>query len=127
MDECLAYFRKAVNDPASVPPWSEWWAANIDLVQQIFPLSEYVRLKHRRLRGAREILQRAGELPKDFRPPHPRTTGSCTECGERTSHHTADSDGGHTNCPTCGFIYQSHDAPASELTNESSPSDHATN
>ena len=119
MDECLAYFRKAVNDPASVPPWSEWWAANVDLVQQIFPLMEYVRLKHRRLRGAREILQRAGELPKDFRPPEALKTGSCSECGERTTHHTADSGSGHISCPTCGVICQYDAAPASETISQS--------
>lgn len=83
MDECLAYFRKAVTDPASVPPWSEWWAANIEVVEVSFPLADYVRLKHRRLLGARQILMRAGELPADFIPPPALSTGSCANCGER--------------------------------------------
>ncbi len=29
MDECPAYFRRAVAEPQSVPPWSEWWEANV--------------------------------------------------------------------------------------------------
>ena len=69
MEECLAYFRLAVADPARVPPWSEWWAANSGLVERVFPLLDYVRLKHRGLLGARQILQLRGELPEDDRPP----------------------------------------------------------
>ncbi|HEX4611024.1 MAG TPA: hypothetical protein VH092_22730 [Urbifossiella sp.] len=53
MEDCLAYFRKAIADPRSVPPWSEWWAANVERVERVFPLLDYVRLKHRRLLGAR--------------------------------------------------------------------------
>src|SRR3954453_9912300 len=88
MDECLAYFRKAIHDPASVPPWSEWWTANADLVAHSFGFADYVRLKHRRLRGARQILQIAGELTKDFRPPSIEDSGSCSECGERATGRT---------------------------------------
>lgn len=94
MEECLAYFRQAIANPASVPPWSEWWAVNSQLVERVFPLVDYVRLKHRRLLGARQILQNAGELPKDYRPRSPLLTGSCGQCGERTTFHS---------CPICGF------------------------
>lgn len=73
MDECLGYFRKAVSNPASVPPWSEWWAANAELVEHTFPLVDWVRLKHRGLLGAVQILQHRGELPADFRLPDPPT------------------------------------------------------
>jgi hypothetical protein len=68
MDECMAYFRRAVCDPASVVPWSEWWASNSAVVESVFPLSDFVRLKHRKLLGARQMLQRAGEFPEDFVP-----------------------------------------------------------
>jgi hypothetical protein len=105
MDECLAYFRRAVADPASVPPWSEWWAAKEELVAQVFSLVDYVRLKHRRLRGARQILQIAGELPTDFCPPGALESGSCAECGERTTR-VAGPGGGIITCPNCGIVCQ---------------------
>jgi hypothetical protein len=104
MEKCLAYFRKAVAEPASVPPWSEWWAANAGLVEREFPLFDFVRLKHRRLLGARQILQIAGELPKDYRPPSPLLTGSCGHCGERTTAHPGGPGGGCVMCPTCGNL-----------------------
>lgn len=103
MEECLAYFRKAIHDPASVPPWSEWWAANADLVERIFPLFDFVRLKHRRLLGARQILQNSGELPKDYIPKSPFINGSCSQCGERS----VDSQAGSITCPTCGLVSHS--------------------
>ena len=68
MDECLIYFRQAVLNPGSVPPWSEWWSANEPLVETAFSFVDYVRLKHRGLLGARQILQRLGELPADLTP-----------------------------------------------------------
>lgn len=107
MEECLAYFRLAVKDPASAMPWSDWWKANVELVERTFPLVDYVRLKHRRLRGAREILQYAGELPNDYAPPSPLVTGVCTECGERTTNHPGEG-GGHINCPKCGVVCTYH-------------------
>jgi hypothetical protein len=103
MDECLAYFRQAVADPRSVPPWSEWWAANVELVERSFPLLDYVRLKHRKLLGARQILQHRGELPDDYTPPSPLLTGSCGQCGERTTTVGGD-NGGVVTCPTCGVV-----------------------
>jgi len=105
MDECLAYFRKAIHDPASVPPWSAWWAANADLVAHSFGFADYVRLKHRRLRGARQILQMAGELPKDFIPSPIQESGSCSECGERATGDTFVPGPGYVTCPACGGIY----------------------
>lgn len=104
LEQCLAYFRKAVHEPLTVPPWSEWWAVNEPVVGRVFSIVDYVRLKHRRLRGARQILQRAGELPEDFRPPDVMRTGSCGECGERTTNHVAGPGGGHISCPNCGTI-----------------------
>lgn len=68
MEACLKYFRLAVADPSSAPPWSEWWAANVGLVERVFPLMDYVRLKHRGLLGAKQILQNLGELPPDVPP-----------------------------------------------------------
>jgi hypothetical protein len=104
MEECLEYFRRAIRDPQSVPPWSEWWAANEALIERVFPLVNYVRIKHRKLRGAIQILQIAGELPKDYTPPSPLFTGSCGECGERTTEHPDGSGGGHVSCPNCGIV-----------------------
>ncbi len=105
MDECLTYFRKAVRDPASVPPWSEWWAANADLAAHVFGFADYVRLKHRRLKGARQILQIAGELPADFLPPSVGESGSCSDCGERVTGNTAVLGPGNVACPTCGGVH----------------------
>ncbi len=65
MEECLIYFRLALQEPARVPPWSEWWASNETQVQEVFSFADYVRLKHRRLLGARQILQRLGKLPSE--------------------------------------------------------------
>ena len=63
MQECLAYFRLALADPASAPAWTEWWVANHDLVERTFSLVDYVRLKHRGLVGARQILDKLDALP----------------------------------------------------------------
>ena len=60
MQECLAYFRLALADPSSAPSWSEWWAANRTLVENTFSLVDYVRLKHRGLVGAQQILDKLG-------------------------------------------------------------------
>jgi hypothetical protein len=105
MEECLAYFRLAVTDPASAVPWSDWWAANSELVAQVFPLVEFVRLKHRRLRGAREILIRLGELTADYRSPDPLRSGICGDCGERVVNHVAGPGGGTITCPNCGLLF----------------------
>ena len=65
---CRAYFRQAIANPQSVPPWSEWWAANAELVERVFPMIEFVRLKHRGLLGAQQHLQIIDKLP-DASPP----------------------------------------------------------
>ena len=100
MEACLAYFRRALADPLSVPPWSEWWAANEELVQRVFPLIEYVRLKHRKLTGARQLLANRGE---EFEFGNPLLVPSCPGCGERTTRNGGDL-GGTVTCPFCGVI-----------------------
>ena len=62
VNECLSYFRAALAHPDTVPPWNEWWAANELLVERTFSMLDYVRLKHRGLLGAKQILQKLGEL-----------------------------------------------------------------
>ena len=109
MEECLVYFRQAIADPRSVPPWSEWWNANAALVERVFPLIDWVRLKHRRLLGARQILQYNGELPKDYRLAQPLATGSCGECGERVAV-ASTGPGGDFSCPSCGAVYRDEGA-----------------
>ncbi len=99
MEECLIYFRKAVHEPLSVPPWSEWWAENAWLVERAFSLVDFVRLRHRRLLGARQILQRRGELPQGFEPPSFTQTGSCESCGERCERVAPEGD--FARCPVC--------------------------
>ena len=64
MEDCLNYFRKAVAEPDSVPPWADWWAIHADWVEQTFPMIDFVRLKHRGLLGAEQILHKLGEQPK---------------------------------------------------------------
>lgn len=103
VEACLAYFRQAVRNPAGVPPWSAWWAANAERVERSFPLIDFVRLKHRRLRGARQLLQNRGEVPADLVPPDPLQTGSCAECGERVTRPAAE-NGYRATCPNCGVI-----------------------
>lgn len=105
MEECLVYFRKAVSDPQSVPPWSEWWAEHETVVERSFSLVDYVRLKHRKLKGARQILQLAGELTKDFTPPSALATGSCSECGERIRGAAIPSETREITCTACGILF----------------------
>ena len=111
IEECLVYFRQAIASPLSVAPWSEWWRENEPLVEQIFPLMEYVRLKHRKLLGARQILQRGGELPKDYAPPSPRLTGSCGSCGERVTNGVARTKDNALTCPHCGATFSDPEEP----------------
>jgi|GEM_PF-2174004 len=107
-EECLTYFRAAISAPATVPAWSEWWAENQPVAERGFSLVDYVRLKHRKLLGARQILQIAGELPKEYLPPSPLETGSCSTCGERTVQQPAGA-GGSVLCPNCGVILVYHE------------------
>lgn len=65
MEPCLVYFRAALTDPESVPSWADWWAVNEELVMNTFPMFDYVRLKHRHLLGAKQVLQNRGEWPKE--------------------------------------------------------------
>jgi hypothetical protein len=58
MDECLRYFRAATTAPETVPLWAEWWRDNEELVEKSFPMVDYVRLKHRGLVGAKQILEK---------------------------------------------------------------------
>ena len=117
MQEYLPYFRQVVTDPTNAEPWSRWWLVNEESVQRTLPLMEYVRLKHRRVRGAREILQRAGELPPDFRPPDPLLTGICVNCGECVARSIATSGEATAQCPRCGPL---------PLANMATPSAEAT-
>jgi hypothetical protein len=104
LEQCLDYFRRAVHEPLSVPPWSVWWAENEPVAGRVFAIVDYVRLKHRRLLGARQILQKSGELPADFVPPHFSVTGTCSECGERVDLGERDSAGGSDSCPICAAL-----------------------
>jgi hypothetical protein len=104
-EACLIYFRSAVAEPLNVPPWSEWWAANEELVAESFSLVDYVRLKHRRLLGAVQILQIAGELPPDYAPPSPLVAGVCCRCGERFVNQPAAEAVGEVRCNACGIKY----------------------
>lgn len=103
MDECLAYFRQAIAKPLTVPPWSEWWTQNSQLVERVFSRHDVARLRHRRLLGARQILQARGELPEDYQPHDALFTGSCSECGERTVTQGGPG-GGNVICPNCGVV-----------------------
>lgn len=111
IEECLVYFRQAIARPESVPPWSDWWQENEPLVERVFPLMEYVRLKHRKLLGARQILQRFDELPKDYTPPSPRLTGSCGHCGERVPTSTIGTESEPITCPHCGTVFADSEEP----------------
>ena len=64
MVECLEYFRKALAAPDTVPPWADWWAIHADWVEQTFPMIDFVRLKHRGLLGAEQVLHKLGEQQK---------------------------------------------------------------
>jgi DNA-directed RNA polymerase subunit RPC12/RpoP len=102
---CLGYFRQAIAEPLSVAPWSEWWAENEELVGQSFSLVDYVRLKHRKLLGAQQILQISGELPPDFSPQSPLISGSCCRCGERFVKDPEAEAAGDVKCSACGIKY----------------------
>ena len=64
IEECLDYFRKALAEPDSVLPWADWWTIHADWVERTFPMIDYVRLKHRGLLGAEQILHKLCEHPK---------------------------------------------------------------
>ncbi len=104
-ETCLIYFRRALEEPLSVPPWSEWWAANDELVSETFSMVDYVRLKHRKLLGAQQILQIAGELPPDYSPRSPLISGCCCRCGERFVNDPAAAAVGEVRCKACGIKY----------------------
>ncbi|WP_425616949.1 hypothetical protein NA78x_000614 [Anatilimnocola sp. NA78] len=104
-EACLIYFRQAIAEPLSVPPWSEWWLVNEELVGESFPLVDYVRLKHRKLWGAQQILQIEGELPPDFSPQSPLISGACCRCGERFVNHPEAEATGDVRCGSCGIKY----------------------
>jgi hypothetical protein len=111
MSDQLTYFKQAATDPANVPPWSVWWAENSEAVEHALPLMEFVRLKHRRLKGAIEYLKKIGQLPPDFQPPHPLTTGICPDCGDPLQHETTSPDATNLSCKHCGLSV-SHDNAA---------------
>jgi hypothetical protein len=83
MDECLAYFRQAIEHPGSVPPWAVWWAAHEELVRRTFDRTDYLRLKYRKLAGAEIILARTGWTPPPEEQRDPLRTAFCPVCGER--------------------------------------------
>lgn len=83
MEELLAYFQRAIEQPDSVQPWSTWWSSNSERVRAAFSREDYLRLKHRKLRGARTILERCGWSPTDAARVRPIHTGFCDQCGER--------------------------------------------
>ncbi len=111
MPDHLTYFKQAATDPASVPPWSVWWAAHSETVEQLLPLMEFVRLKHRRLKGAIEYLKKIGELPPDFQPPSVLTTGICPTCGDPMNRETAGPASGTLTCPLCELSITYDDLP----------------
>jgi hypothetical protein len=84
LDEILEYFMHVVTEPVSVPPWSEWWAANLAAIETVFSLHDFVRLKYRSVLGAQQILQRMGRLPEDYVSPVKHLSGTCLVCGKRT-------------------------------------------
>jgi hypothetical protein len=65
MEQCLHYFRAAILEPDTVPPWDAWWPAHADLVRASFKQPDYLKLKFRKLQAAREILARHGQLRPD--------------------------------------------------------------
>lgn len=113
-EQCLIYFRQAIADPLSVPPWSEWWGENEELAAASFPLVDYVRLKHRRLLGAQQILQLSGELPPDYAPQSPLVSGSCCRCGERFANDPAAEAAGEVRCSVCSIKYVFVELPEGE-------------
>jgi hypothetical protein len=83
VNELLAYFRQAIEHPESVQPWNDWWLTNSDKVESAFSREDFLRLKHRKLRGARIILENSGWTPANARSLRPINTGYCDVCGER--------------------------------------------
>lgn len=65
LDDCLDYFHKIVMGMPDTPLWEEWYPANLETIEQVFSLHDYVRLKYRGVLGAKQILQRLGRLPAE--------------------------------------------------------------
>ncbi len=83
VDELLAYFRQAIEHPETVQPWNKWWTENASRVESAFPREDFLRLKYRKLQGARTILERSGWTPADESSLQPIQSGFCNVCGER--------------------------------------------
>lgn len=82
MEECLAYFRDAIERPEAVPRWPEWWAANADRVRQSFDHADYLRLRFRRLDAVRTILRRLGRPAAEPPAVDWLHRSHCPHCGE---------------------------------------------
>jgi hypothetical protein len=87
MEECLNYFRQAIEHPGTVPIWTVWWKEHAEEVRKHFNRTDYLRLKVYKLVAARGILERLGILPHD--PtwgcediPHLLSSSRCRVCGE---------------------------------------------
>jgi hypothetical protein len=82
VEECLAYFRDAIERPETVQRWPEWWAANAERVRQAFDHADYIRLKFRRLDAARIILERLGQPAVEAPAVDWLYRTYCPHCGE---------------------------------------------
>jgi len=46
MDEFLPYFRAALEQPGTVPPWSQWWAQHRNRAEDILDPAGFELLRH---------------------------------------------------------------------------------
>jgi hypothetical protein len=83
MEECLRYFRQAIERPGSVAPWGEWWRDHEESVRQSFDRPDDLRLKFRTPEAARSILERRGRPAYPISPDSPLAWSHCPVCGEK--------------------------------------------
>ena len=69
MERCLEYFRVIVFDHLLVPAWNLWWAKNEEIVKRESDSRNQLRLKYRKIEGARDLLVQLGECVKTLRLP----------------------------------------------------------
>jgi hypothetical protein len=105
MNEQLAYLKAVVEGADNILPWLIWFENNDSALQTLLTRTEYLRLKHDRIKAIPAILQRFGVA---FLPSHRYEwlggiPGYCCDCGSPTVDESARSRGGFIYCPNGCF------------------------
>ena len=59
MDEFIPYFRAALEQGGSVPPWSQWWVEHRNRAEDLLDPADFELLRTGKLEAARMVLRRS--------------------------------------------------------------------